>query len=85
MLCERTNPANERTLILWSGVLSPFELVLLGRGVGKKGRGLGKAATVLKLWTKMRPPFSCPAGCKDQTFQDFLLHLCKLRPWYLKF
>lgn len=43
---ERANPTNEGTLILLIAVLSPFELVLLGRGVERKRRGSGKAATV---------------------------------------
>lgn len=82
---ERANPTNEGTLILLSTVLSPFELVLLGRGVGRKRRGSGKAATVLKLWTEMRPPFSCPCWQPADVRRVFLSHWCELRPGCSKF
>lgn len=82
---ERANPTNEGTLILQSTVLSPFELVLLGRGVGRKRRRSAKAATVLKLWTAMRPPFSCPCWQLADLRRVFLSHWCELGPGCSKF
>lgn len=82
---ERANPTNEGALILLSDVLSPFELVLLGRGVGRKRRGSGKAATVLKLWAEMRPPFSCPCWQGADVRRVFTPHWCQLGPGCSRF
>lgn len=71
MLRERVKSANGWALILWSGVLSPFELVLLGRGM----EGSGRAATLLKLWRKMQPASRCLAAARNQ-LSEVLLPMC---------
>lgn len=60
---ERVNPANERALILWSGAC-PLNWFYWGERWETKG--VRKGSTILKLSTKMLPPFDCltapPAG-----------------------
>lgn len=81
---ERANPTNEGTLILLIAVLSPFELVLLGTGVGRKRRGSGKAATVKNSGQKCDHPLVALAG-KEQTLEEVISHWCKCGPGSSKF